>query len=277
MAGKSTYMRQVALIVLMAQIGSFVPADSANIGVVDRIFTRVGASDDLASGQSTFMVEMMEVANILKEATANSLVVLDEIGRGTSTYDGLSIAWAVAEYIENKEKCGAKTLFATHYHELTDLENEIKDGNKILGLSEVTGNGLIITINDNQDISLNSWFADPNLLVVHDADLISVVNELKNAGAEAISINEQRLVTTSAIECDGNIIKVNGEKIGAPFTIKAIGLPEVLINVDRFGGYLDNLRETRYLKVSIEKATDKKTITIPKYTGILKFQYAVSK
>lgn len=161
--------------------------------------------------------------------------------------------------------------------ELTDLENEIKDGNKILGLSEVTGNGLIITINDNQDISLNSWFADPNLLVVHDADLISVVNELKNAGAEAISINEQRLVTTSAIECDGNIIKVNGEKIGAPFTIKAIGLPEVLINVDRFGGYLDNLRETRYLKVSIEKVTDKKTITIPKYTGILKFQYAVSK
>ena len=100
---------------------------------------------------------------------------------------------------------------------------------------------------------------------------------VKNAGAEAISINEQRLVTTSAIECDGNIIKVNGEKIGAPFTIKAIGLPEVLINVDRFGGYLDNLRETRYLKVSIEKATDKKTITIPKYTGILKFQYAVSK
>ena len=161
--------------------------------------------------------------------------------------------------------------------ELTDLENEIKDGNKILGLSEVTGNGLIITINDNQDISLNSWFADPNLLVVHDADLISVVNELKNAGAEAISINEQRLVTTSAIECDGNIIKVNGEKIGAPFTIKAIGLPEVLINVDRFGGYLDNLRETRYLKASIEKATDKKTITIPKYTGILKIQYAVSK
>lgn len=161
--------------------------------------------------------------------------------------------------------------------DLESKEEEIKQGNKILGLSEVTGNGLIITINDNQDISLNSWFADPNLLVVHDADLISVVNELKNAGAEAISINEQRLVTTSAIECDGNIIKVNGEKIGAPFTIKAIGLPEVLINVDRFGGYLDNLRETRYLKVSIEKATDKKTITIPKYTGILKFQYAVSK
>ena len=124
MAGKSTYMRQVALITLMAQVGSFVPAAEAHIGVVDKIFTRVGASDDLSMGQSTFMVEMMEVATILKEATSNSLVILDEIGRGTSTYDGLSIAWAVAEYIADKEKCGAKTLFATHYHELTELENQ---------------------------------------------------------------------------------------------------------------------------------------------------------
>ena len=126
MAGKSTYMRQVALITLMAQVGSFVPAEEAKIGVVDKIFTRVGASDDLSMGQSTFMVEMMEVATILKEATPNSLVILDEIGRGTSTYDGLSIAWAVAEYIANKEKCGAKTLFATHYHELTELEEKIE-------------------------------------------------------------------------------------------------------------------------------------------------------
>ncbi len=129
MAGKSTYMRQLALIVLMACVGSFVPAAEANISTCDRIFTRVGASDDLASGQSTFMVEMTEVANILRNATANSLVILDEIGRGTSTYDGLSIAWAVVEYIADKSKCGAKTFFSTHYHELTELEGTI-DGVK---------------------------------------------------------------------------------------------------------------------------------------------------
>ncbi len=129
MAGKSTYMRQTALIVLMAQIGSFVPARSAKIGIVDRIFTRVGASDDLASGQSTFMVEMSEVANILRNATANSLLILDEIGRGTSTFDGLSIAWAVVEHISNPKLLGAKTLFATHYHELTELEGKLSGVN----------------------------------------------------------------------------------------------------------------------------------------------------
>ena len=125
MAGKSTYMRQVALIVLMAQLGSFVPAQEANIGICDRIFTRVGASDDLASGQSTFMVEMTEVANILRNATKKSLLILDEIGRGTSTFDGLSIAWAVVEHVSNTRLLGAKTLFATHYHELTELEGTI--------------------------------------------------------------------------------------------------------------------------------------------------------
>ncbi len=125
MAGKSTYMRQAALIVLMAQIGSYVPAKKADIGIVDRIFTRVGASDDLASGQSTFMVEMTEVANILRNATADSLLILDEIGRGTSTFDGLSIAWAVVEHISSRKLLGAKTLFATHYHELTELEGTV--------------------------------------------------------------------------------------------------------------------------------------------------------
>ena len=129
MAGKSTYMRQSALIVLMAQIGSFVPARQADIGIVDRIFTRVGASDDLASGQSTFMVEMNEVANILRNATANSLLILDEIGRGTSTFDGLSIAWAVIEHISDRKLLGAKTLFATHYHELTELEGKMNNVN----------------------------------------------------------------------------------------------------------------------------------------------------
>jgi DNA mismatch repair protein MutS len=127
MAGKSTFMRQVAVITIMAQMGSFVPADSAKIGLVDRVFTRVGAFDDLTRGQSTFMVEMTELANILNTATSRSLIVLDEIGRGTSTFDGLSIAWAVAEFIHNKNKVGAKTLFATHYHNLTELA-EIYDG-----------------------------------------------------------------------------------------------------------------------------------------------------
>ena len=125
MAGKSTYMRQVALITLMAQIGSFVPAKSARIGVVDRIFTRIGASDDLAGGQSTFMVEMSEVAEIMRQATPRSLLILDEIGRGTSTFDGMSIARAVLEHCANPRKLGAKTLFATHYHELTELENTL--------------------------------------------------------------------------------------------------------------------------------------------------------
>lgn len=143
MAGKSTYMRQTALIVLMAQIGSFVPASTANIGLCDRIFTRVGASDDLASGQSTFMVEMSEVANILRNATKNSLLILDEIGRGTSTFDGLSIAWAVVEYIADSDILGAKTLFATHYHELTELEGKLSSVNNYCIAIKEQGDSII--------------------------------------------------------------------------------------------------------------------------------------
>ena len=160
--------------------------------------------------------------------------------------------------------------------ELEQLENTIKEGNKVLGLSEAKGNGIIITVDDNKNIALNTWFGDPNWLIVHDIDLINIINELKNANAEAISINDQRIVTTSSIECDGNVIKVNGQKIGAPFVIKAIGFPELLMNVNRFGGYLDYLKEDRFLSVDVVKK-DKEEITIPKYTGIMKFEYAESK
>ena len=186
MAGKSTYMRQTALIVLMAQIGSFVPAASANIGICDRIFTRVGASDDLASGQSTFMVEMSEVANILRNATKNSLLILDEIGRGTSTYDGLSIAWAVVEYISNSELLGAKTLFATHYHELTELEGKLSSVN----------NYCIAVKEDGDDIVFL------RKIIKGGADRSYGIQVAKLAGVPDIVINRANEICNQLIDTD---------------------------------------------------------------------------
>jgi len=184
MAGKSTYMRQVAVIVLMAQIGSFVPATEARIGVCDKIFTRVGASDDLSAGQSTFMVEMTEVAAILKNATKKSLIVLDEIGRGTSTYDGLSIAWAVSEYIADKKKIGAKTLFATHYHELTQLEDKLdgvknyciackKRGDDVIFLRRIIKGGA----DDSYGIEVSALAGLPKTVIERAKEILSAIDK----------------------------------------------------------------------------------------------------
>ena len=155
------------------------------------------------------------------------------------------------------------------------LQNELEELSTYLGMTDVQGEGITIILTDNGGNELKN--SDEKIVSVSSLDLLRVIRDLLSAGAEAISINDQRLISTSSIECDGNIIKVNGEKIGAPFTIKAIGLPELLINVNRTGGYLYYLREERYLKVTVEKMADKKTVTIPKYTGIIKFQYAKSK
>ncbi|MGN0487740.1 MAG: DNA mismatch repair protein MutS, partial [Ruminococcus sp.] len=187
MAGKSTYMRQVALIVLMAQIGSFVPASSAEIGIVDSIFTRVGASDDLASGQSTFMVEMSEVANIVTNATNKSLLILDEIGRGTSTFDGMSIARAVLEYVVDKKKLGAKALFATHYHELTVMENTIdgvnnyniavkKHGDDITFLRRIVPGGA----DDSYGIEVAKLAGIPDEIITRAKEILTELESGKN-------------------------------------------------------------------------------------------------
>ena len=194
----------------------------------------------------------------------------DAVLKSKEKYDNL---YSELEDAENKLEA-ERTNATQNNTELTELENKIKDGNKMLGLTEVTGNGLIITINDNQDISLNNWFADPNFLLTHDTDLIRVVNELKNAGAEAISINGQRIILTTPIICGGNIININGEKIGSPFEIKAIGSPEALANLSRPGGYLSRL-EDRGIKVSTPKKSN--SITIPKYSGVLNFKYITNK
>ena len=210
MAGKSTYMRQLALIVLMACIGSFVPAAEANIATCDRIFTRVGASDDLASGQSTFMVEMTEVANILRNATVNSLVILDEIGRGTSTYDGLSIAWAVVEYIADRKKCGAKTFFSTHYHELTELEGTI-DGVKNYCISvKEQGDDIIFLrkiVRGGADKSYG----------IQVAKLAGVPDEITNRAKEIVS----QLVSADIVEASSTATKTIADlyNVQTKFTI----------------------------------------------------------
>jgi len=196
MSGKSTYLRQVAIIVLLAQIGSFVPADSATIGLVDRIFTRVGLQDDLVTGQSTFMIEMLETANILNNATSKSLIILDEIGRGTSTYDGLSIAQAVAEYIHNHPRLGAKTLFATHYHELVGLANFLprvrnlnvavsEEGGKVVFLRKIIPGGA----DKSYGIHVAQLAGLPRA-VLHRAD--EVLTELENHTEEKAARSARR-------------------------------------------------------------------------------------
>lgn len=168
-----------------------------------------------------------------------------------------------------------RTSATQNNSELEDLENSIKEANKMLGLTEVTGNGVEIELNDNQTIPASSYLGDPNDLVVHDIDVLRVINELKNAGAEAISINDQRIVSTTAIECDGNVIKINGIKVGTPFKIKAIGNPEYLYgSLNRKRGYLEVMREDYFLVAKIDKS---EKLTIPKYTGIIKYNYAESK
>lgn len=193
----------------------------------------------------------------------------DAVLKSKEKYDNLYEALEEAEkQLENE-----RTNATQNNSELEELENSIKEANKVAGVTEVTGDGVIITLNDNQKISSSNFFGDTNILVVHDTDIIRIINELKNSGAEAISINGQRIVSISAIECDGNVILVNGVKIGAPFEIKAIGSQERLLSLNRVGGYLEYMRDDRFLEASIKKETN---ITIPKYTGIIKFNYAES-
>lgn len=225
MAGKSTYMRQVALIVLMAQIGSFVPAASADIGICDRIFTRVGASDDLASGQSTFMVEMTEVANILRNATQKSLLILDEIGRGTSTFDGLSIAWAVIEYIANPKILGAKTLFATHYHELTELE----------GMLESVNNYCIAVKEKGDDIIFL------RKIVKGGADQSYGIQVAKLAGVPDLVIQRAKEIATELVSAD---IAANAASMKKPIAFHSTENEQIsLFDVVKNDDIIDELKE----------------------------------
>ena len=235
MAGKSTYMRQTALIALMAQIGSFVPAQSATLGVVDRVFTRIGASDDLASGQSTFMVEMNEMANILKYATDRSLLILDEIGRGTSTYDGMAIARAILEYCADKRRLGAKTMFATHYHELGALEGSLpgvvnynitakKQGGKLIFLRKIVRG----CADDSYGIEVASLAGIPEG-VIHRAR--SYLRELEAAGA-ALELQpreeEQNQITLGDIGADEVRDRLRRLDVNSLTPLQALGLLDEL-------------------------------------------------
>ena len=236
MAGKSTYMRQTALIVLMAQIGSFVPAEKANIGIADRIFTRVGASDDLASGQSTFMVEMTEVANILRNATSRSLLILDEIGRGTSTFDGLSIAWAVIEYISNTKILGAKTLFATHYHELTELEGKLAGVNNYCIAVKERGDDIVFLrkiVKGGADKSYGIQVAKlagvPDIVIERAKELVEeLVSADITATVKDIASENKKTKTKPQVHLD----EVDLEQISLFDTVKDDDVLEELKNID---------------------------------------------
>ena len=239
MAGKSTYMRQIALIVLMAQIGSFVPASSAKIGIVDSIFTRVGASDDLASGQSTFMVEMNEVANIVKNATSKSLLILDEIGRGTSTFDGMSIARAVLEYCADKKKLGAKTLFATHYHELSVMEQLLdgvknysiavkKRGDDITFLRRIVPGGA----DDSYGIEVAKLAGVPNTIINRAKEILA---DLESGKAETIiekvNVNEDTQLSLMGVASSPVIDKLKSVDLNTLTPIEAMNLLYELKNM----------------------------------------------
>ena len=236
MAGKSTYMRQTALIVLMAQIGSFVPAEKANIGIADRIFTRVGASDDLASGQSTFMVEMTEVANILRNATSRSLLILDEIGRGTSTFDGLSIAWAVIEYISNTKILGAKTLFASHYHELTELEGKLAGVNNYCIAVKERGDDIVFLrkiVKGGADKSYGIQVAKlagvPDIVIERAKELVEeLVSADITAAVKDIASENKKTKTKPQVHLD----EVDLEQISLFDTVKDDDVLEELKNID---------------------------------------------
>lgn len=236
MAGKSTYMRQTALIVLMAQIGSFVPAEKANIGIADRIFTRAGASDDLASGQSTFMVEMTEVANILRNATSRSLLILDEIGRGTSTFDGLSIAWAVIEYISNTKILGAKTLFATHYHELTELEGKLAGVNNYCIAVKERGDDIVFLrkiVKGGADKSYGIQVAKlagvPDVVIERAKELVEeLVSADITAAVKDIASENKKTKTKPQVHLD----ELDLEQISLFDTVKDDDVLEELKNID---------------------------------------------